>query len=125
MTCILLWRPQLSDVKQQLRAATEALENERSQHAISVELAATKEAAAAQTMAELLQARETIAIGTDLLVASQANETQSAIDLEALRTQNEALALAVRTAETNQRRDADAHSQVLHTWGEGQMNWVQ
>jgi hypothetical protein len=48
MVCLALTGPQLSDVKQQLRAANEALENERAQHAISAELAATKEAAAAE-----------------------------------------------------------------------------
>ena len=59
------------------------------------------------------------------LESRQANETQSAIDLEALRTQNEALALALRAAETSQRRDADAHAQVLHTWGwGGGVRWV-
>jgi hypothetical protein len=42
----------------------------------------------------------------------QANETQSAIDIEALKSLNESLSLAARTAEANQRRDADACAQV-------------
>ncbi len=62
---------QLAASQQKWRAANEALENERAQHAISLQLAAAKEAVAAETEAELAQARETIAIGTDLLAAAQ------------------------------------------------------
>lgn len=62
---------QLAAAQQQWRAANQALENERAQHVISLQLSTVKEAVAAATAQELVQAHETIAIGTDLLAAAQ------------------------------------------------------